>query len=170
MLQVVIPSPFGMISCQFDESTQGVDGFGHPTEGAVVSLSIGTPISQDAKMHSGTCGFGGVARINLMAWLGGDIEALKNIGVSQPGSEFRQDVWQAMRQTREPVSYGVLAAMAGHEGAFRAAASTCANNRVALIVPCHRIIKADGSLGEYSIGEQGQKLKAALIAHEAKFL
>jgi methylated-DNA-[protein]-cysteine S-methyltransferase len=170
MLQVVIPSQFGMISCRFDESVSGVDGFGNVTDGAVVSLTLGGPVEADAKMHSGTCGFGGVARSNLLAWLGGDLDALLNIGVRQVGTDFRQDVWQAMRQIApgEPVSYGVLAAMAGHEGAFRAAASTCANNKVALIVPCHRVIKADGSLGEYSIGENGRKVKAALLAHEAR--
>ena len=169
MLQVVIPSSFGMIACHFDETAIGIDGFGNETEGAVVSLTLGSPVSQESKMHSGTCGFGGVARTNLQAWLQGDIDALLNIGVVQPGTEFKQDVWQAMRHIRpgHPVSYGVLAAMAGHEGAFRAAASTCATNKIPLIVPCHRVIKADGSLGEYSIGEAGQKLKAALLAHEA---
>ena len=66
-----------------------------------------------------------------------------------------------------PVSYSVLAAMAGNAGAVRATASTCARNQIPLIVPCHRVINADGSIGRYSAGESGALLKQALLQHES---
>lgn len=166
-LQVVIPSKFGVITCRFDEDVEGVDGFGGTTTGAVTSLKIGEAVSADIKLHSGTCGFGSDARANLLAWLSGDMDALMRIGVAQTGTAFKQQVWQAMRQipAGAPVSYARLAEMAGNPGAVRAAASTCATNQVPLIVPCHRVIKSDGSVGNYY---WGSPMKVQLLEHEAQ--
>jgi methylated-DNA-[protein]-cysteine S-methyltransferase len=63
----------------------------------------------------------------------------------------------------EVVSYGELAALAGRPGAARAAGSFCADNRYALIVPCHRVVAA-GSIGGY--GTSGVELKRRLLALE----
>lgn len=63
----------------------------------------------------------------------------------------------------EVVSYGELAALAGRPGAARAAGTFCAENRFALIVPCHRIVAADG-IGGYGAG--GVELKRRLLALE----
>lgn len=63
----------------------------------------------------------------------------------------------------EVVSYGELAALAGRPGAARAAGTFCAENRFALIVPCHRIVAADG-IGGYGAG--GVALKRRLLALE----
>lgn len=61
------------------------------------------------------------------------------------------------------VSYGELAALAGRPGAARAAGSFCAENRFSLIIPCHRVVAANG-IGGY--GEAGPELKRRLLALE----
>ena len=67
----------------------------------------------------------------------------------------------------EVVSYGELAALAGRPGAARAAGSFCADNRYSLIIPCHRIIAANG-IGGY--GAAGPALKRRLLALEGVYL
>lgn len=61
-------------------------------------------------------------------------------------------------------TYTELAATAGNPRAIRAAGSACATNPVGLIVPCHRVVRTDGSLGGYLYGLD---IKRALLAHEA---
>lgn len=63
----------------------------------------------------------------------------------------------------ETVTYGELAALAGHPGAARAAGSFCAANRFGIVVPCHRVVGADG-LGGY--GSLGLDYKRRLLALE----
>ena len=63
----------------------------------------------------------------------------------------------------ETVTYGELAALAGHPGASRAAGSFCAHNRFGIIVPCHRVVAA-GGLGGY--GSLGADYKRRLLALE----
>jgi methylated-DNA-[protein]-cysteine S-methyltransferase len=63
----------------------------------------------------------------------------------------------------ETVTYGELAALAGHPGASRAAGSFCAHNRFGIIVPCHRVVAVDG-LGGY--GSLGADYKRRLLALE----
>jgi len=62
------------------------------------------------------------------------------------------------------VSYGVLAEMAGYPRAARAVGSAMAHNPIPLVVPCHRVIRADGSLGNYG---DDPSLKPRLLEHEA---
>jgi methylated-DNA-[protein]-cysteine S-methyltransferase len=61
-------------------------------------------------------------------------------------------------------SYAAVARAAGNAGAVRAAASACAQNPLPLFVPCHRVVKSDGSAGEY---RGGREAKATLLALEA---
>jgi methylated-DNA-[protein]-cysteine S-methyltransferase len=63
----------------------------------------------------------------------------------------------------EVVTYGELAALAGYPGAARAVGSLCARNRFAFLVPCHRVVGADG-IGGY--GEAGVAVKRRLLALE----
>ena len=63
----------------------------------------------------------------------------------------------------EVASYGELAALAGRPSAARAAGSFCADNRYALIIPCHRIVAANG-IGGY--GSAGVEIKRRLLALE----
>jgi methylated-DNA-[protein]-cysteine S-methyltransferase len=95
----------------------------------------------------------------------GDLTALGGIKVRQPGAEFSQEVWKAMRKI--PVgktwSYSDLAGRAGSPSAVRAAGTACARNLIAPIVPCHRVIKTGGALGNYGYGLE---VKDWLLRHE----
>jgi methylated-DNA-[protein]-cysteine S-methyltransferase len=92
---------------------------------------------------------------------------MDEIPVTQPGGAFRQAAWTAMRRVPagETISYTKLAAEAGNPKAVRAAASACAQNLIAPIVPCHRVLRSDGSLGGYYYG---LPVKQWLIAHELR--
>ncbi len=102
----------------------------------------------------------------LRAYAGGDPGALDAVPVRQPGGPFMQEAWRVMRQIPpgETWSYAELAAKAGSPSAVRAAGSACARNRVAPFVPCHRVVRSDGSLGGYYYG---LGVKRALLDHEA---
>lgn len=81
------------------------------------------------------------------------------------GTAFQQAVWRELSRVPpgETVSYAALAARAGRPGAARAAGSACGANPVALLIPCHRAQRADGSLGGYAYGLDR---KRALLARE----
>ncbi len=72
------------------------------------------------------------------------------------GTPFQRQVWRQLQKTTpcETLSYGALAKRIGAPKAIRAVASACAANRVALLVPCHRVLRADGGLGGYRWGVQ----------------
>jgi AraC family transcriptional regulator of adaptative response/methylated-DNA-[protein]-cysteine methyltransferase len=70
------------------------------------------------------------------------------------GTAFQEAVWQALREVPpgETVSYAQLAVAAGSPGAVRAAGTACGANNVAVIIPCHRAQRSDGSMGGYAYG------------------
>lgn len=81
------------------------------------------------------------------------------------GTAFQKKVWDALMKipSGETRSYAGLAAELGHPRAARAVASACARNRVAVVVPCHRVVRGDGSLGGY---RWGLPLKQQLLQRE----
>jgi AraC family transcriptional regulator of adaptative response/methylated-DNA-[protein]-cysteine methyltransferase len=95
------------------------------------------------------------------------------IGLALPldlrGTAFQQRVWDALRRIPpgETVSYGELARRLGQPRAARAVAQACAANPVAVAVPCHRVVRTDGSLSGY---RWGVERKRALLAREANDL
>ena len=95
----------------------------------------------------------------------GDLNALNAIKVCQPGAKFSQDVWKVMRKipAGKVLSYAQLAKRAGSAAAVRAAGTACGNNLIAPIVPCHRVIKTSGAIGNYGYGV---KIKEWLLSHE----
>lgn len=101
----------------------------------------------------------------LRAYAAGQLEAIDALTVVQPETPFRGEVWRALRRVHagSAVTYTELAALAGRPSAVRAAASGCANNLVALVVPCHRIVRTDGGLGGYLFGTD---IKERLLRHE----
>jgi methylated-DNA-[protein]-cysteine S-methyltransferase len=82
------------------------------------------------------------------------------------GSDFQRAVWEALMDIPygETRSYGEIAKTIGQPQAARGVGAANAANPIALIVPCHRVIGADGSLTGYG---GGLPLKRALLAHEA---
>ncbi|CAB5012657.1 MAG: methylated-DNA--[protein]-cysteine S-methyltransferase [Actinobacteria bacterium] len=95
----------------------------------------------------------------------GDLTAINAIKVRQPGATFSQAAWKAMRKVSagKVISYADLADKAGSPAAVRAAGSACANNAIMLVVPCHRIVKTGGALGNYAYGVDK---KEWLLSHE----
>jgi methylated-DNA-[protein]-cysteine S-methyltransferase len=104
----------------------------------------------------------------LTRYADGDLHALDEVSVVQPGGPFQQAVWRAMRRVRAGgiETYGGLARRAGRGRASRAAGTACAINLVALFVPCHRIVASNG-LGGYGYGLD---IKVALLEHEGVLL
>lgn len=83
------------------------------------------------------------------------------------GTPFQQQVWQALREISPgtTASYGDIAARIGKPKALRAVGSACGANPIAIIVPCHRVIRSDGGLGGF---RWGLERKRALLAREAR--
>jgi len=83
------------------------------------------------------------------------------------GTPFQQAVWQALQAIPwgEQRSYQWLAAQVGRPRAPRAVGSANGRNPLPVIVPCHRVLRADGSLGGYS---SGLAIKHWLLAHESR--
>ena len=95
----------------------------------------------------------------------GDLQAFGGIQVRQPGAEFSQAIWKAMRKipVGKTMSYAEIAKRAGSPDAVRAAGSACARNLIAPIIPCHRVVKSGGALGNYGYGLPA---KEWLLRHE----
>jgi methylated-DNA-[protein]-cysteine S-methyltransferase len=101
----------------------------------------------------------------VAAYFDGDLAALDEIPVSQPGPPSRQRLWAALRAVPagRTVSYAQLAAQTGNPRAPRAAGAACAYNLIAPVVPCHRALRSDGTLGGYYYGLDR---KTWLLRHE----
>lgn len=81
------------------------------------------------------------------------------------GTAFQEAVWQALRAipAGETRSYAELAAIAGNPNAVRAAGTACGANHLAVVIPCHRVRRNDGSMGGYAYGVSR---KAELLKRE----
>lgn len=101
----------------------------------------------------------------LSNYFDGDLKIINSIKVKQPGGDFSQSAWASMRKIKVGTmeSYADLAYRAGSPAAVRAAGSACAKNKIAIIVPCHRIIKSGGAVGAYGWGVEK---KLWLLRHE----
>ncbi len=108
-----------------------------------------------------------IAKISdlIFDYFDGDLTAINSIEVRQPGAKFSQNVWKSLRKI--PVgktwSYAELAKKSGSPDAVRAAGTACGNNLIAPIIPCHRVVKSGGALGNYGYGV---KIKEWLLRHE----
>jgi methylated-DNA-[protein]-cysteine S-methyltransferase len=101
----------------------------------------------------------------LAAFFTGDVHAIDDIPVETGGTPFQRDVWAALRDipAGETRSYGQLAKAIGRPDAIRAAGLAIGSNPIGVVVPCHRVIGADGSLTGYA---GGLERKAWLLDHE----
>jgi methylated-DNA-[protein]-cysteine S-methyltransferase len=105
------------------------------------------------------------ARRALEAYFGGDLCATDGLRVKTGGTEFQREVWCALREigVGQTASYGAIAARIGRHKAVRAVGMANNANPVAIVVPCHRIIGADGGLVGYG---GGLERKVWLLRHE----
>lgn len=103
----------------------------------------------------------------LSAYLAGRMEALDDIAVDPGGTPFQRAVWTALRNIPPgtTASYAQLAEAVGQPKATRAVGTANGANPVAIIIPCHRVVRANGELGGYA---GGVERKRWLLAHEAK--
>lgn len=81
------------------------------------------------------------------------------------GTLFQQKVWQALQSipTGQTTSYAAIAKQIGNPKAVRAVAAACAANKIAVVIPCHRVVRSDGGLSGY---RWGIERKAALLKRE----
>lgn len=95
----------------------------------------------------------------------GDLAAIDAVPVRQFGTAGQLAGWAALRSIAPgaPLSYTAFATALGHPAAVRAAASVCARNAPALFVPCHRVLRTDGSLGGFAWGIE---IKRSLLDRE----
>ena len=101
----------------------------------------------------------------LAAYFTGDLTAF-TVPLDTPGTPWQRTVWDALLRIPygETVSYGQLAASLGNPGGSRAVGLANGQNRVAIVVPCHRVIAADSTLHGYA---GGLDIKRSLLDHEA---
>ncbi|MGD0528941.1 MAG: methylated-DNA--[protein]-cysteine S-methyltransferase [Polyangiaceae bacterium] len=155
-------TPLGLVRFAVEES------------GAVVALGFDDrwePLARHVDRASGGVTFA-VARAAeptgdaLDAYFAGDVAALDALPAAPRGTDFQRRVWAALRGVRAgaTASYGDIACAVGAPRAVRAVGAANGANPVSLILPCHRIIGADGSLTGYGGGIERKKW---LLAHEA---
>jgi methylated-DNA-[protein]-cysteine S-methyltransferase len=99
-------------------------------------------------------------------YFGGDLGAVDTVPVRQHSNgHFLATAWETLRTVPAgaSITYTEFAAKAGNPTAVRAAAQACARNAAALFVPCHRVVRSDGSLGGF---RWGLPVKRWLLDHE----
>jgi AraC family transcriptional regulator of adaptative response/methylated-DNA-[protein]-cysteine methyltransferase len=126
-------------------------------------LSAGFPRAQLQRVDAGRDEFLAPRMQAVAARLAGRQD---EVPVDLLGTAFQKKVWDALMKipAGETRSYAELAAQLGQPRAARAVASACARNKVAVVVPCHRVIRGDGALGGY---RWGLPLKQRLLRREA---
>ena len=115
------------------------------------------------ELHRTSDPFGMSTRI--LAYLAGELRAIDSFDVEAGGTAFQQEVWAALRAIPPgtTVTYAELARRVGRPAATRAVGTINGRNPIAIVVPCHRVVGADGSLTGYS---GGLWRKRWLLTHE----
>ncbi|MBN8591663.1 MAG: bifunctional DNA-binding transcriptional regulator/O6-methylguanine-DNA methyltransferase Ada [Anaerolineae bacterium] len=118
-----------------------------------------------AELEQADAGLAAVVE-QLVRHLAGDLPHL-DLPLDVQATAFQLRVWETLRQIPygETRSYAQVAQALGEPTAARAVARACASNRVALVIPCHRVVRGDGDLSGY---RWGVKRKAVLLATESQ--
>jgi len=105
----------------------------------------------------------------LAAYFDGDLGALAELPVLTDGTPFQRRVWDELRRipVGQTISYAELARRIGKPKAMRAVGAANGKNPVAIVVPCHRVVAANGTLWGYG---GGLPRKAWLLKHEGALL
>jgi methylated-DNA-[protein]-cysteine S-methyltransferase len=108
-----------------------------------------------------------VVKAAFKAYFDGDVAALDGLPVELHGTAFQHEVWLALRRVPpgEVRAYGVFAERMGRPAASRAVGHANGANPLSIVVPCHRLVAADGSLTNYG---GGLERKRWLLDHEAR--
>ena len=93
--------------------------------------------------------------------------AAPDLPIDVAGTAFQEAVWRELRRipAGETRSYAEIAAAIGHPKAVRAVGSANGDNHVCVLIPCHRVIRSDGSLGGYGGGIERKKILLAAEGH-----
>jgi methylated-DNA-[protein]-cysteine S-methyltransferase len=104
----------------------------------------------------------------LSRYFDGDVHALDAVSCAARGTPFQRAVWAALRAipVGTTTSYGALAAVIGSPNAARAVGLANNRNPIGVVVPCHRVVGADGALTGYA---GGLHRKRWLLDHEARY-
>lgn len=104
----------------------------------------------------------------LGSYFAGVLDAFQRVPLSADGTEFQNQVWRELMQIKPGTtsSYGAIAEKIGKPGASRAVGMANRSNPIALAIPCHRVIAANGSLGGFA---GGIEKKEWLLNHERKW-
>ena len=104
-------------------------------------------------------------RTALTDYFGGDLAALKTIEWRIAGTDFQRKVWMALAKipAGKTMSYGALAMKLGSPNAMRAVGHANGSNPISVVIPCHRLIAANGALVKYG---SGLERKRWLLTHE----
>lgn len=135
-----------------------VDDIGRLVSIDVVDDTVGEP--------EAVSGVLGPVTSALQSYFAGDARAIDHLDVAPDhGTEFQRSVWDALRgiPSGRTISYAELAAAVGRPTAFRAVGSANGANPIPIVVPCHRVVNADGALGGYAYG---LGMKRWLLEHE----
>jgi methylated-DNA-[protein]-cysteine S-methyltransferase len=105
---------------------------------------------------------------SLDAYFDGDLNALDSVRTANGGSPFQRAVWRSLRTIKPGTtkSYGQIAARIRRPTASRAVGAANGSNPIAIVVPCHRVIGANGALTGYG---GGLPRKQWLLDHECQF-
>jgi AraC family transcriptional regulator, regulatory protein of adaptative response / methylated-DNA-[protein]-cysteine methyltransferase len=147
---VVVPSPLGQLLVAATPRGICAVKLGDSAVQLERRLRAEFPNARVARDEDGTLA---ALTAKVLAHLRGDGPAT-DLPLDVRGTAFQQGVWQALLkipygQTR---SYAEVAASIGRPSATRAVARACATNPVAVVVPCHRVVRTDGGLGGYAAG------------------
>ena len=157
----------GVNSLHVLATEQGIRGIGFAGEnwGAVDELAEDAASRHVAGRHAAEEHIEEVARQRGEYFAGERREFTVPVDFSGVATPFRRRATEALAQIPygETITYAQLATLAGNPRAVRAAASACARNPLPILFPCHRVIRSDGSLGQY---RGGTETKRALLEME----
>ena len=156
VLTTIVASPIGDLALLVHDDVLVAAGFGAAEE-QYARLRTPPPLRHVRDL--------GPFSSALVAYFDGDLAVMDTLPVMQPGGQFRQAAWKVMREVPAgaTITYAELAERVGSPLAARAAGSACAQNLIAPVVPCHRVVRVGGSLGGYAYG---LSRKDWLLAHE----
>lgn len=99
------------------------------------------------------------------AYYAGQLDAIDAVAVRQRSGPYVEKVWESLRAVApgSPTTFAELAEAAGHPTAIRATATACARNAATLFVPCHRVLRQDGTVAGF---RYGKPLKQWLLTYE----
>jgi methylated-DNA-[protein]-cysteine S-methyltransferase len=157
------PIGIALLVTDADGALRALDWEDHePRLRQLLRLQYGAPVLQDAQAPDD-------ARAALTGYFAGDLASLNTIKWRVAGTAFQRRVWTALRTipAGTTMSYGMLAAQLGVPRAMRAVGHANGANPISIVVPCHRLIGADGSLTGYG---GGLERKRWLLQHEGVVL